>query len=337
LALQHASALIRRTSGNTNTSKEVTSHLSPLAAALAGLDDRYAIPSFDEMRRDALASLILASPVKVGPWIAHAFYTGDYGLSQRGMLLTSLGLAARELAGLEAAPPAQPSTQLPPHISSVWGSKHDPISALSSSLARTYLTPLALHAADTLTGPRVLKVHTFSSRLSVAARTSAPSHRKILDVAPYFVLPLTGGWSIAARDHGGSQPHADPSLLVHLLNTLSVILHAAGPAAPGLVGMTSEVLELSLSLRGTTDNSIREATLLAVLNALEMNLAAERGARGVAEEYGALLAEWKGFVERWVEGGGERTRALAAGVLVRIGEVEEGCRRVLFGGLGVEE
>lgn len=323
------------------------SHLSQLAAAFAGLDDRYDIPTFDELRRDALVALILAAPEKMGPWTARSFYTGDYGLAQRAMLLSTLGLAARELAGFTSAPP--PTTpHLPAHISSVWGSTSDPITSLSSTLANTYLTPLAARAADSLSGPRILKVRTFSSRLAVQSRTPVPTTRPILQAFPYLLLPLTGGWSIAARDYAGAQPHADPALLVHLLNTLSVLVHAAGPAAPALADMCREVLQLLAGIRGSAaaaaaaagEGRVREAVLLGVLTVLEVNLAGGRGARGVAEEFGGVLGEWRGFAERWVDGDGdaeERTRALAAGVLVRIGEVEEGWRRVLFAGSGVDE
>jgi telomere length regulation protein len=273
----------------------------------------------------------------MGQWLARQFFTGDYGLSQRATLLVAIGLGARELAALEL-PPELPQKKLPGKIDVVWST---PISSITSALKSTYLTPLAASAADAATGPNILKVRTFSSRMAVEARRPPPEHRKILDLAaPAFFFPLTGGWLVTSRDMP-NPPHADPHILVLFLNTLSVLVHAAGPGTPALQEMTAEFLELLLSLRrlAERDASVCEAVLLGVLTLLEVNLEVEKGQR-LAENEGAKVVE----VREWVEGvftGAwgveEGVRALAAGVLVKIQEVAEGWRRALMGGLGIEE
>jgi telomere length regulation protein len=350
LALTHASAIIRRKStgdGSNNTGTEVSSHLDDLLSTLTTLDDRFEIPTFSLHRDAALISLAVTSPVRTGHWLSRQFFLGDYGLSQRATLLMVIGNAARELAGLVSPPEISKKKQLPGKVASVWGDgggNSTSVSALASTLSKTLLAPLAASAADSLTGPNVLKVRTFSSRLAVEARRGKPIHRKILDVVGQaFFFPLTGGWWVAAKDYGGAQPHADAHLLSLFLNTLSVLVHAAGPAAPALGQMSSEFFELLLSLRGGAAGDVRvaEAVLLGMLTVLEVNVeAGAEGRRRLAEEHGREVVECKEWVEGvfdGVFGGEESVRRLAAGVLVKVGEVAEDYRRTLLGGLGIED
>ncbi|KAF8245837.1 hypothetical protein K440DRAFT_586731 [Wilcoxina mikolae CBS 423.85] len=340
LALLHAAPLIRRKAASGG--KEVSSHLEELASALAGIDDRFDMPDFSDLRNAGLVALVVAEPVRMGQWLARQFFVGDYGLSQRATLLVAIGLGARELACLDP-PPSLPQKQLPGKISTVWSSSSpsSQISSITTALKQTYLTPLAASAADQATGPNILKIRTFSSRMAVESRRPPPKHRKILDlVAPAFFFPLTGGWVVTNRDVP-NPPHADPHILVLFLNTLSVLIHAAGPGTPALQEMTGEFLELLLSLRRVAegDGSVCEAVLLGVLTVLEVNLEVERGQR-LAEREGGKVVEVREWVEGVFEGAWgaeEGVRALAAGVLVKIQEVAEGWRRALMGGLGVEE
>jgi telomere length regulation protein len=342
LALQHGTSLIRR---KASASKELTTHLPELLSIFAGIDNRFDIPSFDELRTSALVSLVVAAPEQAGPWLAAHFFTGDYGLSQRATLLTAIGRGARELAALDL-PPAITAPQLPEKSHLAWssssGSGGNDLPAITSSLKSLLLTPLAAKAADQVTGPAVLKVRTFSSRLAVEKKRGAPVHRKILDiVAGAFFFPLVGGWWVAAKDYGGKQVQAEPILLSLMLQTIAVLIHAAGPAAPRGMEMAQEALELVVGLLppAVTANEKRvlEALLLVALTVLEVAIEARDGARRVAEELGAQVVEIKGWAEVAVETGEADVRALAAGVLVKIAEVEEGYRRVLLGGLGIEE
>ena len=351
---------------------EVASHLDELAAALAGIDDRFNMPDFAALRNAGLTALVVAEPLRMGRWLAHQFFVGDYGLSQRAALLMAIGLGARELAGLEPEPPLQHHQQhqqrrkLPPRLDAVWGADSraaataaaaaaDPIAAITDSLKATYLAPLAAAAADAATGPNVLKVRTFSSRMAVEARRAPPTNRRILDlVAPAFFFPLTGGWFVlcrrADRADRAAPPQADPPVLVLFLHTLAVLLHAAGPGTPALHDMTSEYLELLLSLRrpaaaaASDGGTVCEAVLLGLLTLLEVNLEAA-GGRQLAETCGPRLVELRGWVEGLLDGTAEAAstaeaagvRALAAGVLVRLQQVVETWQRALLGGLGVDD
>jgi len=197
---------------------------------------------------------------------------------------------------------------------------------------------MAVEAADQATGPNILKVRTFSSRMEVEKRRAAPVQRKIVSVvAEGFFFPLTGAWWVNARDFGVGRLH--PHLLSTFLKTLAVILHAAGPAAPALPQMTSELWDLIFALRGggvgEEDVAVLEGALFALLTLLDINIeAGGAGRKRLAEEHGQQLVETQEWVDAVFEGSGEEgVRMLAASVLVKIGGVVEEYRRTLMGNL----
>lgn len=316
LALQHAAALIRRT-----PLKTLTPHLAELASALAGLDDRFSMPSFSSLRVGALQALVVTSPIPAGRWCAHAFYTADFGLSQRAALLSAIGLAARELAGRDLPPPMPEKKKLPEKVAAAWA-----ISSLAVSIQQSTLRPIAAAAADKATGPAALKVgasRTFSSRMEAEKRAPKPVHRAIIDVAAAgLFFPLTGGFVVASRD-GGRNAFAETTLLGLLLETLAVVLEAAGEAVKERQDMVRELMGMVMALRSRVD--VRRQALLAVLMAVRIA--------------GEGVVEWEGLGEviKWAEEGlegEEEERVLAAGVLVGVQEQAEGWReRMGLGGV----
>ncbi|KAI5817429.1 telomere length regulation protein-domain-containing protein [Pyronema omphalodes] len=316
LALQHASTLIRRT-----PLKTLTPHLPELASALAGLDDRFSMPNFSSLRVAALQALVVTSPIPAGRWCAHAFYTADFGLSQRAALLSAIGLAARELAGRDLPPPMPDKKKLPKKVAAAWA-----ISSLAASIQQSTLRPIAASAADKATGPAALKIgasRTFSSRMEAEKRAPKPVHRAIVDVAAAgLFFPLTGGFVVASRD-GGRNAFAETALLGLLLETLAVVLEAAGEAVKERQDMVTELVTMVMALRGRVD--VRRQALLALLMAVRIA--------------GEGVIEWEGLGEviKWAEEGlegEEEERVLAAGVLVGIQEQAEGWRgRMGLGGV----
>lgn len=101
--------------------------------------------------------------------------------------------------------------------------------------------------------------------------------------------------------------------------------------------MTSEFWDLLLSVRSNAlnDPAILEAVLFAVLTLLDVN----EDQRRLAQEHAKELIEtqeWVKLVFERVSGGdeeSERVRMLAAGVLVRCGEIVEKFQRLLMGDL----
>ncbi|KAK0126097.1 telomere binding protein [Cadophora gregata] len=363
LALTTAAPLIRR---KANFGTEVSAHAEELAALLVGLQDKYEIDNFQDMRIQGMIAVLIALPLKMGQWFSKTFFDGDYSISQRASVLTTLGLGARELGGFgsedesltkmknlpSTANPSFPSKTLPPHIHTHYtprtaepkkSLKSTPISALdtlTTNLSNTMIAPIATSLADKLTGPSILKIRTFSSRMAVEASRKKPTTNALAQiVSTGFFFPLTGRFSLHLKTFGASSTANitfHPYLLSLFLKTLSLLLHASGPNTLSLPQMTSEFWDLCLGLRAQAvgDVMVLEALLFSFLSILEVN----GDKRGLVEGFGRQMLE----TQEWVEGvfgrlgaGGseedERARMLAAGVLVRIRENVEKYQALLLG------
>lgn len=350
IALEIAASLIRR---KANFGTEVTSHSEELASLLVGWQDKYDIGNFQEMRLQGMIAVLIAQPLKMGQWFSKTFFDGDYSLSQRATVLTTLGLGARELGGLgneNEDPPSEnslpsstfPSKALPENMHKLYASSPSevsPVDKLSAQLSNTMIAPMAAELADKITGPSILKVRTFSSRMAIEKKRKKPIANTLAKVvADGFFFPLTGRFFIHLKAYGSSKSNLifHPYLLTLFLKTLSLLLHASGPSTLSLPQMTSEFWDLLLSLRTQSigDITITEALLFAFMMILEIN----EDQRRLVDAHGRQLLE----TQEWVEGifgqigaGGseedERVRMLAAGCLVRIREVVENYQGLLMG------
>lgn len=186
----------------------MSENIEELATLLIGLSDKFDMENFQEMRLQGMIAVLLASPLKMGQWFSRTFFEGDYSLSQRATILTTLGLGARELAGLrehdgvltgaDALPDnPMPSKRLPDKLHKIYASDIQPVESTARQLERMMIRPMAAEAADKLAGPNALKVRTFSSRMEVEKK-----RRKVIPnelakiVAEGFFFPLTGRWWI---------------------------------------------------------------------------------------------------------------------------------------------
>jgi telomere length regulation protein len=344
LALATAASLIRR---KANFGTEVTDHLEELATLLTGLQDNSELEGFAQQRQQALIAVLLARPAQMAQWFARSFFSGDYSLQQRIAMLTTLGLGARELAGMKdtstddlvPAKPDFPSKQLPPHLHRIYAEENNAptVAKISSSMAREMLSPMANQAADQLSGPNILKVRTFSSRMEVEKKRHKPIPNALAQiVAENFFFPLTGRWWLQIRANSDSM-YASTHLLPPFLQTLSLLMNASGPNTLALPQMTREYWDLLLSVRGlaSKDKNVLNAVLFGFLMLLETNENKER----VATEQGKELMETQAWVRMVFEGLGtgseedERVRVLAAGVVVRCQEVIEKYQRRMAGAL----
>ena len=347
LALKNASSLIRR---KVTFGTEVTDPIEELAGIFVGLKDRWELEGFTKYRLQAMLAILIAEPLRMGQWYSRTFYNGDYSLGQRVSILTTLGLGAREIAGVgkddatltgaAASKDAFPSKRLPEKLHNLYGLEAAPMDALSTQLERALIQPLAASAADKVTGPNALKVRTFSSRMEVEKKRQKPLPNALAKiVAEGFFFPLTGRWQIQVQAFGNNAPQSSPMLLSHLLKTLSLILHAAGPSTLSLPEMTSEFWSFLLHIRSSSraaDPIVLEALLFSFLTLLDVN---SDNQRRLAEEHAKELLEtqeWTGNLLERLGGGdeeGERCRMLAAGVLLRCREVVEKYQRLLMGDL----
>jgi telomere length regulation protein len=352
LGLQTAATLVRR---KANFGTEVSSHAEELASLLVGLQDKFDLEGFQDMRLQGMIAILVASPLKMGQWFSKTFFDGDYSISQRATVLTTLGLGARELGGSakEEANSSSgkalstttfPSKALPEKIHKIYCSTVSEVSAveqLSTKLSTTMIAPMAAELADKMTGPSILKVRTFSSRMEVEKKRKKPIANQLAKVvADGFFFPLTGRFFIHMRAFGSSKNNLifQPFLLTLFIKTLALLMHASGPSTLSLPQMTSEFWDLLLGLRthAVGDIAIMDAMLFAFLTILEIN----EDKRRLVEAHGREMLE----TQEWVEGvfgrlgsGGseedERVRMLAAGCLIRIREMVEKYQALLLGDL----
>ncbi|KAL9579945.1 MAG: hypothetical protein Q9212_004795, partial [Teloschistes hypoglaucus] len=207
LALTHASSLIRRKAAFGN---EVLDSTEELASILTGLQDKWNFEAFEDLRVQAMIAVLVAHPLEMGQWFSRTYFNGDYSISQRAAMLTTLALGARELAGYgkedsaltkfnqssktQNTPSPFPSKQLPPKLHALYVPEA-PLTTASKELENSILQPMALKAADALSGPNALKTRTFSSRMDVEKkkkRTKAIPNALAKVVADGFFFPLTG-------------------------------------------------------------------------------------------------------------------------------------------------
>ncbi|OLN87944.1 DNA replication checkpoint protein tel2 [Colletotrichum chlorophyti] len=361
LALTAAPSLIRR---KANFGTEVTSHIEELATLLVGLQDKFEIENFHDLRLQGMIAIIVAQPTKMGQWYAKTFFDGDYSISQRASILIVLGLSARELAGFDisehAAAASFPSRRLTEKMEALYFDKSSAQSHLSSSsnlkalpsnaldtiaksLTSSFLAPIAADAADATTGPDALKLSTFTSRVSSKA-SERPRIRSIPNttasvLSTSFFFPLTARFQHALRSHSARSGVFIQSYLLSLyLKTLAVLIHAAGPATLALPQMTAELWDLLLGVRihtasdipGTHSLLVALAAMLEVNETSDMRRLCEAHPREVVE-----TQEWVGGVFNNTRGddGGEENevKMLAAAVLIKLQEATEKYRALLLG------
>ena len=205
LALTTASSLIRR---KANFGTEVLDHIEELATLLVGLGDKYEMDDFQQLRLQGMIAVLIAQPLRMGQWFSRTFFDGDYSMSQRASILTTLGMGARELAGFKKEDAALtgadavpenpfPSKKLPERLHKIYALEAAPVNALAKYLERTMIQPMAIEAADKFAGPNALKVRTFSSRIEVEKKRKKPIPNELARVvADGFFFPLTGRWRI---------------------------------------------------------------------------------------------------------------------------------------------
>ncbi|KAM0256789.1 hypothetical protein ACHAQJ_004741 [Trichoderma viride] len=358
LALQSAPLLIRR---KANFGMEVSSHADELAGLFVGLQDKFDIENFEGLKMQGMMALIVAQPKSMAPWFSRTFFEGDYSLSQRTQVLIAIGLSSRELAGFDTSEyqstASFPSKRLPDKIEQLYldapkQSDANPSSQLKAipstaldtitqSLTSSFLEPMAAKAADATTGPDMLKLETFTARYKSKTKAkprvrSIPNTTAAL-IAESFFYPLTAHFQVALRS---SKPVIlNPALLALYLQTLGIIIHAAGPSTLSLPQLTTELWNLLLAVRTHTQDDLGalKGWLVAMASLLEVN---DGDMRRLCETQGREVVEareWASAVFNKIRGedGGEENevKMLSAGVLIKLGEAIEKYQALLMGNM----
>jgi telomere length regulation protein len=317
LALRTAPDLIRR---KANFGTELSENVQAVASSLLNLKDSMDEPDLQHLRLQSLIACLVTSPRIIAPWLCSTYFEGDFSLTQRATLLTVLGLGARELSGHrpDTSPPADifPSKRLPPHLASIY----TPLNNASNQLTHSTLQPLTLAAADKLTGPDVLKVRTFSSRLEVQRRKAEkeaertkriPKDLHVL-LATSFYLPLCLRMNLLLTSTPNSVTRStlfEANIMRLFLQTLTVILHCLGPNAVQLADVTRETLGLLGTLHNVValayDPVVLPAMCQLLLTTLDLNISAGTVAEErLVTEFGPAMAELVRWTGDLADGGG---------------------------------
>jgi telomere length regulation protein len=168
---------------------------------------------------------------------------------------------------------------------------------------------MALEAADKMTGPNILKVRTFSSRMEVAAKNAAKvearSKRIPKDLhkllAESMYLPLCSRLnlllsSLTSSPYLANSTLLHPSLLKGNIQTLIILLATIGPNALQLATLTRESLLLLTTLHTVPslahDPIILPPILHLLLTLLDLNIEAGTTAEErLVTDFGAMVAE----------------------------------------------
>lgn len=189
----------------------MSEHIEELATLLVGLGDSYNLEDFQQLRLKGMIAVLIAQPLKMGQWFSRTFFNGDYSVGQRASVLTTLSLGARELAGFQKedysltgadGSPKNlfPSRMLPDKLHKTYAIEAKPVDDLSEQLEKCMIKPMAIEAAEQLSGPTALKVRRFSSRMAVEKKREKPIANSLAKiVGEAFVSPLTGLLRIHAQ------------------------------------------------------------------------------------------------------------------------------------------
>lgn len=141
----------------------------------------------------------------MGKWAAHTLFDADLSQHQRSSILIAMGLSGRKMAGyreedekLLKLPPSTPDTpfpskRLPVNLENIYAAAPRAIDTISKNLAHKTLQPLALNAADTLTGPNALKIRTFSSRMEVERKRQQREQQRKQNLSKDLYKSLSDG------------------------------------------------------------------------------------------------------------------------------------------------
>lgn len=353
LGINSAAALLRR---KMNFGSEVKDHAEEIGVILCNLRDPFDTDDFDNLKLQAMIAVILSDVKVLAPWFCKQAFLGDYSIAQRCIILSAIGLSGRELAGLEDEDELNPklgasdfpTKRLPPRLHAMYDRPNSSVKRLDAAgkdVEQALIKPMALQAADQSTAHlNAVKVRTFSSRMETERTKRKPAPNALARVfGEFFFLPLVNRYQQETAAYGSSSVFVSVSfVLVTLVKTLAILLHASGPATLGLSELSGEFWDLLLSLRvqASQDVSILHAVLFALLTVLELNADKSR----VVQEHPKRLME----TQQWVElifdrmGGNElmtesnneeehKVKMLAAGVLVKTKEIIDGYQKELIG------
>lgn len=205
-----------------------------LAKILLHLEDRYALPSFEETRQSCLSACCVMAPETTVPFLAKQFYAAEYTLGHRELILTVLRRAAKELSGDEENEEKKRAVTEEIKSSKEWQN------AIVERIAQ-----------------KTRRFHTPAKKLEEKINRFAP-------VASLFFYPLMVNCD-RPTERCFDLLGRDSFLLAHLLFTVAQVLQYARNC-PVVNSMASTLLELIWSLRYHQEPHVRQSLIFSLLN-----------------------------------------------------------------------
>ena len=277
LALRTAPVLIRR---KAQFGTEVSSQADTLASLLAGMDDKFDFDDFEEHRLQGMLALLTSLPEAMGPRFGRMVFEGDFNTTQRSSMLVAIGLAGREIAGLEVSKYVEKATwvgkRLPENIERLFlgapsSEKGDgqsgrkklkalpptALDTITTSLAQRFLAPMAAEAADVASGPDALKLETYKDRLKGTEEASPTSSSTVSrHHSSSSTRPATSGGTFMSNGKIIRQTTRPPPVKI-IPNTSShaICTHLVGPLSSRLLPAVRPSVPSASLLAGTSSRS----------------------------------------------------------------------------------
>ncbi|KAK9465472.1 telomere length regulation protein-domain-containing protein [Lipomyces arxii] len=347
VALENASGIILR---KMNYGSELSSSSKELATILCGLKNTYDLPNFENQKMDALVALVITVPETVGSHFAENITFGDYSMQEKLMMMSAIAIGAQHLAGkstynfgIKGSLSLFASKLLPDSAHMRFAAPQDvslsflgvgEVENAVGLIQKTALQDSITKATDDLsTEAKVLRI---SARLlNERQRESKPglvqTRSRLAKIAGmYMFFPLAAHWRYFLASV--SKNSFAPMLVAHYIKTLAVIVDASFPLAHDITDMSMELFDiLSTIKRDISEANILEAILTAVLVTIQVN-----DETTLISTFGKELIDIKDFLDlNWEAITDKNVHSLAAGVLIKIGQLLAQHQRRLIGAFNV--
>lgn len=318
-ALETAPTLLRQ---KLQFGTEVAFYAEELMSMFAALTNEYDENNFEGQKLNCMIALVASYP-KITTHVCHLLLTGDYSLQQRMCLLSCMSLAARELRGyndesVAMAPVDFPSKRLPEKLHNQYMALDYGYNAIESSIQHQLMHQASEDARDQIHGGKVLRISLALKKKSAEPTPARISQEALVrfrkTVGASFFFPLVAIWYESGGINIG--PYT-PILVAHFIRTLSLILHAAYPAATNFNDMVGEYIGLVCPILQKVDTGelqLIESIVTGLLLILDVC-----DAEFLVHNYHPQLATIESTVAEWWESLIEdKVKSLCAGLLLKI-------------------
>ncbi|EIE86612.1 hypothetical protein G6F55_007123 [Rhizopus delemar] len=283
IGLKSAEEMIRQSTGK---GTELDESCKALAEHLISFPETFEIDHFRQLQQNALTALIAGVPKKVTGYVIDTMYDRNTSAGQSQIILASITLAVRELAG--------------------WSPKSGETSAgsVEEGLADRLGTSLFV-----------------SKRLEVEKKRKTERNRLAGLAGPVFFFPLLVGWWEGAQGRIKYWIGNNPLLIERFIMTLNIILHSS-TNTPDKRSIVREYFEFALSMRYA--NITCKRSLLLGIEVI-INQSYKDQETLLFQDFTRELVETKEWLEEILENStaDDQLKELTIRILLRLSEINQ--------------